>query len=68
MMADNSNSQNDDPQVACAGTIAGRAPAPVAPKPDAEHAPSGSPGALADRDQAKQREQSAQKDPAPGAK
>jgi len=58
-MADNSNPQNDGPQVADAGTIAGRAPAPVAPKPEAENAPPGSPGAIADRDQAKQREQSA---------
>jgi len=62
MIAHNSNPQNDDPRVADAGTIAGRAPAPVAPKPDEEHASSGSPGAIADRNQAKKREQPAQKD------
>ena len=33
----------------------------LAPKPDEEHAPSGSPGSIADRNQAKEREQPGQK-------
>jgi hypothetical protein len=48
--------QNKNSKAVNAGTIAGRAGAPVAPKPDAENAPGGSPGAAADREQAKEQE------------
>ncbi len=54
-MEDDRNREGNDLRVADAGTIAGRAPAPVAPKPDADDAPTGSPGAASDREQAKER-------------
>lgn len=55
-MNNNRTSPDDDPRVADAGTIAGRAPAPVVPKPGPDDEPTGSPGATIDRDQAKERD------------
>lgn len=54
-MEDDRNREGNDPHVADAGTIAGRVPAPVAPKPDADDEPTGSPGAVSDREQANER-------------
>jgi hypothetical protein len=64
LMNHSQNPESEDPREADAGTIAGRAPAPLAPKPDADHATPGSPGAIADRDQATERAQASQKDSA----
>lgn len=49
------NAKDNDPDMTEVGTVAGRAPAPVVPKPDPDEAPTGSPGAAADREQAKER-------------
>jgi len=54
--------KDNDPDLTEVGTIAGRAPAPVVPKPDADHAPSGSRGANQDRELSKEREKPADKD------
>jgi hypothetical protein len=51
------NAKDNEPDMTEVGTIAGRAPAPVVPKPDPDEAPTGSPGAAADREQAKERGQ-----------
>ena len=56
-MQDDRKRDDTDPRMSDAGTVAGRAPAPVAPKPDADDAPTGSPGAATDREQAKERQQ-----------
>lgn len=53
--------KDNDTDLTEVGTVAGRAPAPVVPKPDADEAPSGSPGAAADREQAKERGRTADK-------
>ena len=53
-MKQTQNREDRVPETTHAGTIADRAGAPVAPKPYAENAPGGSPGAAADREQAKE--------------
>lgn len=49
------NAKDNNPDLTEVGTVAGRAPAPVVPKPEADEAPTGSPGAGADREQARER-------------
>ena len=56
------NKAGDDPAIVTLGTVAGRAPAPLVRKSDAENASSASPGAAADREQAKEREKPASRD------
>lgn len=48
------SAKDNDPDMTEVGTVAGRAPAPVVPKPDPDQAPTGSPGATADREQAQE--------------
>jgi len=55
------NAKDNNPDLTEVGTVAGRAPAPVVPKPEADEAPTGSPGAVADREQAKERGDAADK-------
>jgi hypothetical protein len=55
-MQDGRDSEADDPRISDAGTIAGRAPAPLVPKPIDSDERTGSTGANTDRDQAKERE------------